>query len=94
VAIGSTQARTTKTSGLRLGSAAQNNSGAHLGGEFFHETPSEKDGASDTNLNFGGFYNFSETYHLLFSAGHTVQSPGVFQSYLAFQITFGPNNEQ
>lgn len=64
-----------------------------LGAEVFHETPSEKAGDSDTKLNFGGFYNFSDTYHLLFSAGHTVQGPGGFQAYLAFQITFGPENE-
>lgn len=61
-----------------------------LGGEVFHETPSEKAGDSDTRLNFGGFYNFSDTYHLLLSAGHTVQGPSTFQAYLAFQITFGP----
>jgi hypothetical protein len=64
-----------------------------LGGEIFHETPSEKGEKSDTRLNFGGFYNFSDTYHLLFSAGHTVQGPSTFQSYLAFQITFGPEKE-
>jgi len=64
-----------------------------LGREILHETPSEKGGDSNTKLNFGGFYNFSDTYHLLFSAGHTVQGPGAFQAYLAFLITFGPNKE-
>jgi hypothetical protein len=61
-----------------------------LGAEIFHETPSEKDGDSDTRLNLGAIYNFTETYHLLLSAGHTVQGPGGFQGYLAFQITLGP----
>ncbi|MGN6734827.1 MAG: transporter [Candidatus Binatia bacterium] len=64
-----------------------------LGGEIFHETSSEKGGDSDTRLNFGGFYNFSDTYHFLFSAGHTVQGPSTFQAYVAFQITFGPEKE-
>lgn len=64
-----------------------------LGGEIFHETPSEKRADSDTGLNFGGFYNFSKTYHLLFSAGHTVQGASTFQGYLAFQITFGPEKK-
>lgn len=64
-----------------------------LGAEIFHETSSEKGGNSNTRLNFGGFYNFSETYRLLFSAGHTVQGPSTFQGYLAFQITFGPQNQ-
>ena len=64
-----------------------------LGAEVFHETPSEKAGNSDTRLNFGGMYNFSDIYHFLFSAGHTIQGPGGFQAYLAFQVTFGPEKE-
>jgi outer membrane putative beta-barrel porin/alpha-amylase len=64
--------------------------GLILGAEVFHETPSEKDGESDTRLNFGAIYDFSDSYHLLLSAGHTVQGPSGFQSYIAFQITFGP----
>ena len=61
-----------------------------LGAEIFHETPSEKDGDSDTRLNLGAIYIFTETYHLLLSAGHTVQGPGGFQGYLAFQVTLSP----
>ena len=61
-----------------------------LGAEVFHETPSEQGGESDTKLNAGAIYDFSDTYHLLISAGHTVQGPGAFLGYLAFQITFGP----
>ena len=64
-----------------------------LGAEIFHETPNDKAGDSDTRLNLGGFYNFSDIYHLLFSAGHTVQGPSTFQGYLAFQITLGPAKE-
>ena len=64
-----------------------------LGTEIFHETPSEKEGDSDTKLNFGGIYNFSDMYHLLFSAGHTVQGPSATQAYLAFQITFGAEKQ-
>jgi outer membrane putative beta-barrel porin/alpha-amylase len=64
-----------------------------LGTEIFHETPNEKGGESDTKLNFGGIYNFTDMYHLLFSAGHTVQGPSATQAYLAFQITFGPKKQ-
>jgi hypothetical protein len=64
-----------------------------LGAEIFHETPSEKEGDSDTKFNLGGIYNFSDTYHLLFSAGHTVQGPSTFQSYIALQLTFGPEKQ-
>jgi hypothetical protein len=36
---------------------------------------------------------FSDTYHLLVSAWHTVQGRITFQGYLAFQIMFGPEQE-
>jgi hypothetical protein len=64
--------------------------GLVLGGEVFHETASEKDSDSDTRFNLGAIYDFNDRYHLLFSAGHTVQGPSGFQSYLAFQLTLGP----
>ena len=65
--------------------------GFTVGTEFFHETPSEKDGRSDTKFNIGAIYDFSDFYHLLLSAGHTVQGPNEFQAYVALQLTFGPN---
>lgn len=61
-----------------------------LGAEIFHETPSEKAGKSDTKFNVGAIYDFSDSHHLLISAGHTVQEASQFQTYLAFQFTFGP----
>ena len=64
-----------------------------LGAEIFHETPSEQGGESDTKLNAGAIYDFSDTYHMLISTGHTVQGPSAFQSYIAFQITFGPTKD-
>ncbi len=60
------------------------------GAEIFHETASEEGGESDTKFNIGAIYDFSETYHLLISAGHTLQGPSGFQSYIAFQATFDP----
>ncbi len=65
-------------------------SGFTLGTEIFHETTSEAGGESDTKVNVGAIYDFNETYHLLLSTGHTVQGPGSFQAYVAFQLTFGP----
>ncbi len=61
-----------------------------LGTEVFHETAQQRDGRSDTWINPGLIFDFSDMYHLLLSAGHTVQGPGQFQSYVAFQLTFGP----
>ncbi len=69
-------------------------SGLTLGTEIFHETASEESGASDTRLNAGAVYDFSDTYHLLFSAGHTIQGPGAFQAYAALQLTFGPEKSR
>ena len=52
------------------------------------------DGRQSVALNAGGIWDLSETYHILFSAGHTVQGRSEFQGYLALQITFGPEDEK
>jgi hypothetical protein len=49
-----------------------------------------KDGDSDTRFNIGGIYDFNNHYHLLASAGHTIQGPSGFQGYVALQLKFGP----
>jgi hypothetical protein len=61
-----------------------------LGAEIFHETANEVGRTSDTKFNVGTIFDFSPTYHLLLSAGHTIQGPSGFQAYIAFQATFGP----
>jgi hypothetical protein len=61
-----------------------------LGAEIFHETEKEEGGKSDTRFNVGTLFDFSPTYHLLLSAGRTIQGPSGFQAYIAFQITTGP----
>lgn len=61
-----------------------------LGTEIFHETAKQEGGASDTRFNVGTIFDFNPNYHLLLSAGHTIQGPSGFQAYVAFQITFGP----
>jgi hypothetical protein len=63
------------------------------GAEIQFRTPDSVDGHSSTALNAGGVWDLSDTYHILFSAGHTIQGPSEFQGYLAFQITFGPKEE-
>lgn len=63
-------------------------SGFTLGGEIFHETPSESSGKSDSKFNIGAIYDFSDFYHLLVSGGHTIQGPNEFQAYVALQLTF------
>jgi len=65
-------------------------SGLVLGAEIFHETTKEVGEEPHTKLNVGAIYDFSDTYHLLLSAGHTIAGQSEMQAYVAFQITFGP----
>lgn len=62
-----------------------------LGGELFHQTADTVGGPDNTGFNLGGFYDFTENYHLLFSAGRGLQnaaSTNEFSYYVAFQYTF------
>jgi hypothetical protein len=64
-----------------------------VGAEVFHETPSQHGGASDTRFNVGAIIDFGDTHHLLLSAGRSIVGDTAFQSYVAYQITFGPRSE-
>jgi hypothetical protein len=62
-----------------------------LGAEIFHQTANVDRGHDSTGFNLGFIYDFSENYHLLFSAGRGVQDApetNLFSYYLAFQWTF------
>lgn len=62
-----------------------------LGGEIFHQTADTVGGKDSTGFNLGGFYNFNENYHLLFSAGRGLQhatTTNQFSYYLGLQLTF------
>ncbi len=62
-----------------------------LGGEIFHQTADTIGGKPSTGFNLGGVYDFSEHYHLLFSAGRGLQnaaSSNEFSYYLGLQWTF------
>jgi hypothetical protein len=65
-----------------------------LGVEIAHETAKTVGGSSDTFFNVGTIFDFSERHHLLLSAGQTLQGPGSFQAYIAFQFTFGPEGKK
>lgn len=65
-----------------------------LGGEIYHTTPSVVGGESGTIINLGGFYNFDDGHHLLFSAGRGIQGPNLFSGYVAYQWTFGPDEKK
>ena len=62
-----------------------------LGGEIFHQTADTVPGHDQTGFNLGGVYDFTDHYHLLFSAGSGLQNANTtnrFSYYLAFQWTF------
>lgn len=62
-----------------------------LGAEILHETAQQVDGDTSTKLNVGAIFDFNENHHLLLSGGPVIHGPGGFQTYLAYQITFGPH---
>lgn len=67
-----------------------------LGGEIFHQTSAMVGRDPSSGFNFGGIYDFSEHYHLLFSGGqggllYAVDAAATrhpLTYYLAFQWTF------
>jgi hypothetical protein len=62
-----------------------------LGGEVFHQTADSAGAHDSSGFNLGGIYDFTEHYHLLFSAGRGLQdvpSSNEFSYYVAFQWTF------
>lgn len=77
-----------------------------LGGEIYHETPSESSHSATpttigqqettsavgihghTAFNLGGYYNFDDHHHLLFSAGRDIQGRTRFACYVGFQWTY------
>ena len=62
-----------------------------LGGELFHQTADTIGGKDSSGFNLGGVYDFTEHYHLLFSAGRGLQDAAAaneFSYYFGFQWTF------
>ena len=62
-----------------------------IGGEVFYQTSDRIGDPDSTGFNLGGIYDFSENYHLLFSAGRGIQNATAsneFSYYAAVQWTF------
>jgi hypothetical protein len=62
-----------------------------LGGEIFHQTANQIGGPDSTGFNFGGNYDLSRNYHILFAAGRGIQNAvdtNQFSYYLALQLTY------
>jgi hypothetical protein len=61
-----------------------------LGGEIFHAGAQAVGRSTSSGFDVGGYYNFDEHNHLLFSVGKGLQNAGQenrFSSYLGYQFT-------
>lgn len=61
-----------------------------LGGELFAQGADTVGGRSTTIANFGGYYNVTPGFSLLFSAGHSIQGESHTVAYLGLYWTWGP----
>jgi hypothetical protein len=59
-----------------------------LGGEIFGTTPVAVDAPHEFNFNIGGYYNFNDGHHLLFSAGRSIRGDVKLMTYIGYQWTF------
>jgi hypothetical protein len=67
--------------------------GLAVGAEVFHLTPKEPGDDSDTRFNVGTVIDFTDTHHVLLSAGRGLVGSNLFQGYLAYLVTLGPSPE-
>lgn len=61
-----------------------------LGAEVFHLTAAESADESDTRFNVGAVIDLSGVHHVLLSAGRGFAGPNLFQGYIAYLLTLGP----
>jgi hypothetical protein len=61
-----------------------------IGGELLCLTPKTRAEALDVRFNLGVIVDLSDTHHILFSAGRGLSGPILFQGYLAYVATLGP----
>jgi len=58
-----------------------------LGGELYYKTAPEKDAKQALGFNLGGFINFTEKVHFIFSAGHSLSGEPTTTTYAGLLIT-------
>jgi hypothetical protein len=61
-----------------------------IGAEIFHETAQSRGAHPTSQVNAGFTWDLSDEEHILASAGPAIQGPRGYQTYAAFQLTFGP----
>jgi hypothetical protein len=65
-----------------------------LGAELFYGTPPDTDDELHFGFNIGSIINITGNHHILLSAGTDIIGPTDFYSYIAYQLTFGPEKEK
>jgi hypothetical protein len=58
-----------------------------LGGEIYYHTANTSDSKSVTGFNVGGFTNFTEKFHLIYSIGHSLTNNSFVSSYIGLLWT-------
>lgn len=58
-----------------------------LGTEVYYHTADSKESSHSSGFNLGGFLNFSEKFHFLFSVGHSITNENYTTSYAGFLWT-------
>ncbi|MDD5171144.1 MAG: transporter [Syntrophales bacterium] len=61
-----------------------------LGAEIYYKSASREGIDESKGFTIGAIINITEHHHLLLSAGQDVWGPNYFNSYIAYQYTFGP----
>jgi hypothetical protein len=66
-----------------------------VGGEIYNFTARVKGDKNQTVFNLGTVINLTDDHHILFSAGRdlTGTNKNTFNMYVAYQLTFGPHEE-
>ena len=65
-----------------------------IGAELFYTTPRATDDERHVGFNIGSIINLTENHHILLSAGTDIVGPTDLYSYVAYQLTFGPEKEK
>jgi len=65
-----------------------------IGGELFYGSPPDTGDERHFGFNIGSIISITENHHILLSAGTDVVGPASFHSYIAYQLTFGPENKE
>ena len=63
------------------------------GAELYYRSAQTVGTEGSAQLNVGFVWDLSDTYHFMASAGPALSGPHGYQSYVAFQLTFGPEEK-